>query len=181
MRYIALYDADFTTHFNTEELNVTQSTAIASKPDDSSNLVDTLVFQRFRETMLATQLCRANETVAIELQTTKEITLTGIAFSSIIGVPKGWINIRFDDNESNWIEQRINVKSKHQEPRNFSPFSENVVLKPQQIYSVHVTLSKDVVFYRSRTISDSYSAKDFDVSLEVRSGRDILSHFFFTT
>lgn len=189
MCYLALHDADFMTYatehfdglFNTEELNCAQSTALLSKPDDNSNDIETLVFERFSETMLATQICSANERIAIELQTTKEITLNGVAFSSVIGVPKGQISIRFGDDESNWIQQQIDVKSKHQEHRNFSPFSVHVVLKPHQTYKIHVNFSKDVVFYRSRTISNAYSGNDFDVSLKVLSGRDILSHFFFST
>lgn len=188
--YIAMQDSDFMTFamkhfeglFNENELNYTSTideTAVLQH-QDNQNDIETMVFERFRETMLATQICGTNDSISVELHTTKRITLNGIAFSTVTGVPKGRISIRAGNNESIWFQQQISISSKQREHKNFCRM-ENVILEPHQTYIIDVELSKNVIAYRSRTVSNLYKGKDFEVSLLSRSRRDILSHFFFST
>lgn len=191
MCYIALQYSDFMDFamkhygglFNATELSFKQTkddTVMSENQHVENAHTEALVIERFRETMLSTQLCYTNDSITIELKATKKITLNGIAFSTIIGVPKGRIIIRIADDESNYIQQPINIKSEQEGARNFSPV-ENFTFEPNQIYIMNVELTKDVVFYRSRTVSNLYKGVDFEVSFNVRSRRDILSHFFFST
>lgn len=166
--------------FKSNELEDVQPLITANSEYDEKQIesVPDLVFTRFRETMLATMLCRANDVISIELKTTEKIILNGIALASVIGQPNGKIDICTEDNESFWIANPFEVLKGH-ELKNFIPIN-GVVLEPNQVYKINMQLAKDVVFYRSRLISNTYQTGNRKISLNVRSGRDIFSHLVFS-
>lgn len=166
--------------FNDDELQDTLSTTIVCNPDCNQNEIIELETARFADTMLATQLFHANDPVLIVLKSTKKIVLNGVALSTIIGIPDGklTISLRANGTDVQLIEQKIMQKTKRRDPRNYIPI-ENVILEPHQDYTIKLQLTKDVVYYQSRLISNVYNANGFTVSFHKELGRDIFSHFFF--
>lgn len=139
-----------------------------------------LEFARFRETILAPQTCPVDEEISIEIQSSKEIALNGIAFSTISGQPKGNLTVDRRSNKgiTRLLDQSIVLQSKRIEPRNFFGI-ENVVLEPSERYTITVKLAKSVAYRQSRHIKNKYQGDDFVVSFKATSRRDIFSHFFF--
>lgn len=139
-----------------------------------------LMAVRLLDTMLATQICSTSDAVKIELKCTKAVILSGVAFSTVSGSPRGKLSVSFCRNggESVLVAQNFNLMPTSYEPRNFVAIGDGVVLKPNMKYSIRVELHKDVVFYRSRTVKNHYSQNDLEVSFEC-SKPDIFSHLLF--
>lgn len=147
---------------------------------NQNEVVDMLEFGRFNETILSPQTWYANDPIIIELHSTKQIALNGIAFSTVTGMPRGklCIGVRCDDGETILIEQQLNSKANRCEPRNFIEI-ENVVLEPYKDYVIKAILSKDTVYRSSRRVANTFNANDFTITFKVISRRDTFSHFFF--
>lgn len=159
--------------------NVTQSIADI---DESENKQE-LEFARFRETILSPQTCSANVPVLIELWSTKQIALNGLAFTTVSGTPRGklTIGVRSDDKITTLIEQLINSKPKRSEPKNFVAIEPSITLEANTVYIITVELSKDIAYRPSRHIEPTFKANGFDVFFKTANARrDIFSHFFFS-
>lgn len=165
-----------------DDLQVDLSTTLVWNADINQNEIVELEVVRLSEKMLATQVCWANDPALIVFQSTKKVVLNGIAFSTISGTPRGelTIGVRSDGKDLPWIKQKLPQKKYARfEPRNFISF-ENVVIEPYQDYTIKLQLTKDVVYYQCRSISNSYITNgDFTVIFKKECGRDVFSHFFF--
>lgn len=139
-----------------------------------------LMVTRLLDTMLATQICSTNDAIKIELKCTKEIILSGVAFSTVSGYPRGKLSVIFcrDEVESVLVAQNFNLTPKSQEPKNYVAIGDGIVLKPNMKYSIRVELHKDIVFYKSRTIENHFSQNDLIVSFQ-NYKPDIFSHIIF--
>lgn len=144
-----------------------------------------LMVVRLLQTMLATQICSANDAIEIELKCTKKIALTGIAFATVSGSPRGKfsINICRDEGESLLIEQNLTSKSKtFDEPKNFIAIEGGgggIILESNKSYIVRVDLHKDVVYYRSYAVKNHFVQHDLGITFTTYK-RDIFSHFLFS-
>ncbi|XP_031625574.1 BTB/POZ domain-containing protein 3-like [Contarinia nasturtii] len=140
---------------------------------------DELIFDRFRETILSPQACYADVPISIEFQSTKEVALIGMAFSTVTGAPKGKITILQTDAGRMIAEQQIQYSNvfRH-EPKNFISI-ENVILEPETSYTIKIEFAKDIIYRSSRRISNQYHTDDFTVSIKA-ARRDIFSHFVFS-
>lgn len=164
---------------NANQLNGVQMIDEKSKKDYNQNQrVAKLVFTRFHETMLATNLCSPNDVIKIKLQTTQKLTLNGIALACVIGTPTGQIDIRCGENETIWKAEHFKI-IKYREPKN-CVFINDVILEPNQIYTINMQLSKETVFYRNRIISNTYQGSNVNIAIHVCSRRDLISHLIFT-
>lgn len=171
----------YTALFNDDELSDNnQSTAIVFNHDLNQNEIVELEILRLHETMLATQLCSANAPIIMVINSTKRIILNGFAFATTIGVPHGKFIITkgSNDSTSKLVVQKIVRKNKRREPRNFIAV-DDVIFEPNQDYTIKLQLTKDVVYYQNRSVSNVYNANGFTVSFQKQYGRDIFSHFFF--
>lgn len=139
-----------------------------------------LMVVRLLETMLATQICSTKDEVKIELESTKKIILSGIAFSTVSGSPRGKLSVSIcrEEGESLLTVQNFNLKPKSYEPRNFIVIDGGVLLEPNQIYTIRVDLHQDVVYYRSYTIENHFNQNGLNISFKNHKP-DIFSHFLF--
>lgn len=170
-----------TTHdVNGAEEDDTLTASMVVCEDSNQNKIIPIEIVRFQETMLATQLCEASEPIQIVFQSTKRLVLNGFAFGTAIGIPHGKITIgmRDDGNDVVLIQQEISRTTKRREPRNHVSI-DDVILEPNKEYIIKVELTKDIVYYRSRLVSNVHSGNGFTVTFKKEFGRDIVSHFFF--
>lgn len=171
---------DFHTYANEhyKHLFASSNALIISQPVETGQ--QQFMVARLLDTMLATQICSHAK---IELESTKKIVLSGIAFSTVFGSPRGNLSVciikRREEGESLLIVQNFNLKPKSNEPRNFVNIDGGgVLLEPNQVYSIRVDLHQDVVFYRSYTIENNFNQNDLNINF-IAHKPDIFSHFSF--
>lgn len=178
----AIKNGDAETHAKPHHKQLSTNDALISSRSFHAEIESRQQFMvaRLQGTMLATQICSTNDTVKIELKCTKEIILSGVAFSTVSGSPRGKLSVSFcrDEDESLLVAQNFNLTPKSFEPRNFVALGDGVVLKPNQTYSIRVELHQSVVFYRSYTIKNHFSQNDLNISFKSFKP-DIFSHLLF--
>lgn len=152
------------------------SNALINLPSvDSQN---PLVIVRLFKMMLATQICSKNDTIQIELKCTKKIVLSGIAFATVCGYPRGTVSvsIRCDEGESQLVVQKFQLKPNSCMPKNVVHIEGGVVLESNRVYIIGVKLKVDTTYYRSLLIENQFNQNDLAITFK-NYKPDIFSHF----
>lgn len=149
--------------------------------DVNENETNILDFRRFEHGSFNIQTCGPNDSICIELQANKKITLHGIAFSSIIGLPAGELSMSVAalGKYKRQLVQKLDFATKKRTPRHYMNLGD-VILQPYKNYRIKVKFSNQLNYYTCPMISNVFRHNDIEVSFRVYGKHDVISHLFFS-
>lgn len=148
--------------------------------DVNNNEIPALEFRRLQHETFITRKCGPSDNICMFLQSNRAVALSGIAFSSAIGMPMGTLSISLKDKIL--MMQQIEFTTKARTPRYYLNI-EHMVLKANTVYCMKINLKNDVHYYTCGSIAKRYHSNadvgDFSVYVGTVSDHDIFSHLFF--
>lgn len=150
--------------------------------DVNENETNILDFRRFHYGTFNIRTLGPSTYICIDLKANKEITLHGVAFDSIIGLPAGEFSVSVGLVMSKYcrlLKMKLDFTTKKRTPRNYMNLGD-VILQPNKNYRIRVEFSKEVSYYTCPMLSNVFHHNDVEVAFRVYGGHDVFSHFFFS-